>query len=278
MTGGPDRTVAGCVIIITGASSGLGRELALALAGEGAHLVLAARDAQALDAVAERCSRTGAQALAVPTDVTCEAACAALIATTCDTFGRIDVVLAAAGLGMWARFGEVTSMDAMHQLMGVNYWGVVNPVWHALPHLRATGGQVIAISSVQGRLGVPWHSGYAAAKHAVEGFCASLRLEESPRVNVMTVRAHWLSGTDLRARALVADGSAQGARARTHGHDAVPVDEAALRVVAALRGRRRTLWIPRRIRMLDLLSALAPRWVDHIIRRRLAREDAHRGM
>lgn len=273
MTGGARQSSSGRVVIITGASSGLGRELALMLAGDGARLVLAARDADALAEVAERCARSGAQAIAVPTDVTREAACAQLIETARDHFGRIDVVLAAAGLGSWARFGDVTDLAVMQQLMAVNYWGVVNPVWHALPHLRASDGQVVAISSVQGFLGVPWHSGYAAAKHAVEGFCASLRLEEGPRVAVMTVRAHWLSGTGLRARALTADGTQQGAQARAHGRDAVPVEEAARRIIMALGKRRRTLWIPRHMRALNQLAVLAPRLVDRIILSRMARED-----
>ncbi len=274
MTGGARASLAGRVILVTGASSGLGRELALMLAGDGARLVLAARDASALTEVAERCRQAGAEAIAVPTDVTSEAACAQLIAATCDTYGRIDRVIAAAGLGSWARFGEVTDLEVMHRLMAVNYWGVVNLLWHALPHLRASSGQVVAISSVQGFVGVPWHSGYAAAKHAVEGFCASLRLEEGPRVGVMTVRAHWLRGTDLRARALMADGTDQGGQARMHGRDAVPVADAARTIIAAMRERRRTVWIPRRIRALNVLAILAPRLVDRLILARMAREDA----
>jgi NAD(P)-dependent dehydrogenase (short-subunit alcohol dehydrogenase family) len=270
----PRRDLAGQVAIVTGASSGLGRELALALAGEGMSLALAARGREPLQAVANDCRGKGAAVEVVPTDVTDDAACAELCARTVATFGGIDGIIACAGLGMWGRFADIEDIDVLQRVMAVNFWGLVQPVRYALPHLREREGFLVAISSVQGRLGVPWHSGYAAAKHAVQGFCNSLRIEESPPIDVTTVLAHWLSGTDLRARALGPDGVPRAAAARRHGRDAVAANVAAQRVVTALRARRRCLWIPGHLRFLGLLAEVAPATADGLIRRRMVREDS----
>ena len=264
----------GRVFVVTGASSGLGYEIAQALAAEGAHLVLAGRAREPLAAAAVACRERGASAVAVPTDVTLDADCSALIECARAEFGGVDGLVAAAGLGMWARFGELSGPEVMEPLMAVNYWGVVQPAFHALPDLRARNGMLVVISSVQGRIGVPWHSGYAAAKHAVQGFCDSLRLEEGERLAVLTVLAHWIRGTELRARALGSDGRPRGSAAAGHGGDAMLAEEAAARVVAAMRQRRRELWIPRHFRLVGILSSLVPALTDRLIRRRVEREHA----
>jgi len=268
----PRRELAGRVAIVTGASSGLGRELALALADAGMCLALAARSAEPLHAVAEECRSRGASVEAVQTDVTDDAACAALCARTVETFGGIDGVVACAGLGMWARLADIADIEVLRRVMAVNYWGVVQPTRHALPHLRAREGFLVAISSVQGCVGVPWHTGYAAAKHAVQGFCDSLRLEESPALDVTTVLAHWLRGTDLRARALGADGRPRASAAARHGGDAIAAKDAARCIIAAITARRRTLWIPRYMRALGVLAELAPTLADRLIRKRVQAE------
>lgn len=271
----PPRALAGSTIVVTGASTGLGAELAVALAAGGARLVLGARRSGRLDAVAERCRAAGADTLAVPTDVTRDDDCRALVECAVRGFGGIDVVVAAAGLGMWARFGDLAAMSVLGEVMDVNYWGVVQPAYHALPHLRASGGMLVAVSSVQGRIGVPWHSGYAAAKHAVQGFCDTLRMEEAGGVEVLTVMAHWIRGTELRARALGADGRPRGEAAAAHRDDAVAVDVAAQRVIAAMRARRRSIWIPRRLRVIGVLAELLPALADRIVRDRVERENGH---
>src|SRR5262245_16736074 len=135
------------VVIVTGASEGVGRGLAIALAREGAHVVIAARKREALEEVAAACG----EALVVPTDVADEAACRGLVEQTVAKFGRIDVLVNNAGISMTVRFDEVQTLDMFERLMRVNYLGAVYCTFHALPHLKASQGLVVGISSLQGK-------------------------------------------------------------------------------------------------------------------------------
>lgn len=271
------RALRDAVVVITGASSGVGACLAEVMAREGARLVLAARTRETLEDVAGRCRDRGADVLVVPGDVTDRADCDALIDRTVECFGAIDVLVACAGLGMWARFGDLSDERVLRSMMAVNYWGVVLPARRALPHLRRSKGMLVAVSSVQARIGVPSHSGYAAAKHAVQGFCDSLRIEEREHgVEVLTVLAHWIRGTGLRARALGSDGEPRGDHAPTHGGDAMPATVAAERIVHAIRRRRRQIYLPARMRLLSLAAELLPSWTDRVIARRVQAESKQR--
>jgi len=165
------------VVVITGASSGIGRELASQLARQGAWLVLAARRAEDLAETAERCRQAGGRATAVPTDVVDEAQCEALIAATVETYGRLDTLINNAGISMWTRFEDADDLTAMRRIMEVNYYGAVQCTRYALPHLRETKGRLVGISSLTGVTGVPTRTFYAASKHAMMGFFDSLRVE-----------------------------------------------------------------------------------------------------
>jgi NAD(P)-dependent dehydrogenase (short-subunit alcohol dehydrogenase family) len=264
---------AGQTIVITGASSGLGAALAEAFAGEGASLVLFARSAAELATVAGRCRAAGADPLVIAGDVTRPEDCAALVAQAMSRFGRLDVMAHCAGLGMWSRFDELTAPDALREIMAVNYWGLVQLAWHALPQLKRSRGLLLAVSSVQGLLGVPWHSGYAASKHAVQGFCDSLRIElRQDGVQVLTVLAHWIRGTRMRQRALGSDGRPRGEEVPGHGADAMPAAAAAHAIVRAVHRRRRALYLPGWIRWLALLSRLSPGLTDRLVASRVRRE------
>lgn len=269
------RSLQGATVVVTGASSGVGAQMAEVLAGQGAGLVLSARSPEPLEAVAARCRSAGAPTLVVPADVTREADCATLIRCAVERFDGIDILLCCAGLGMWARFGDLADDEVLRRVMDVNYWGVVGPALHALPHLRRRGGMLAVVSSIQGSVGVPYHSGYAAAKHAVQGFCDSLRMEERAHgVEVLTVLAHWIRGTGLRERALGSNGRPRGDTAPAHGDDAVPVEILAAEILRAIRRRRRRIHVPSRMRLLGLLAECMPQVADRLISRRVEREDS----
>lgn len=263
----------GQVVLVTGASSGVGAALAQAYAAAGADVALFARSAANLERVAGACRSAGREALVVPGDVTRPDDCAALVESTMHRFGRLDTVVASAGLGMWARFDELTDTGVLRRLLDVNVLGVANVFLPALPSVRANRGMLVAISSVQGVVGVPGRSGYAASKHALQGLCDSLRLElRGTGVDVLTVMAHWVRGTNLRARALGPDGAPRGASAAHRSRSAIDVDTLTRAVLAAVRSRKRRVFVPGYLRYLPLLAQVAPGLADRIVARQMTRE------
>jgi len=182
----PSHELRGKVTIVTGASTGIGRALALELAG--AALVLAARDERTLGQVAADCSERGARAIAQRTDVTLAADCSALVDRAVAEFGRIDMLVNNAGVSMSARFDELGDLGIFEDLLRVNFLGAARLTHLALPHLKASKGRLVAVASVAGVVGVPTRTGYAASKHALVGFCDSLRVElEGTGVTVTVV-------------------------------------------------------------------------------------------
>ena len=152
---------AGQVVLVTGASSGIGAELARQFAAEGARVALAARDAVRLESVAAECRAAGAEALVVPGDVGVESSCAEIVARTVAHYGQLDMLVNNAGMGSSGLFEEITDLTIFDTLMRVNYLGSVWCTAHALPHLKRTKGRLVAISSLTGLTGV---MGFAASR------------------------------------------------------------------------------------------------------------------
>ena len=262
----------GKTVVITGASSGLGEALASALAGEGANLALMGRDAARLASVAESCRGGGAGVVEVSGNVVEPADCERLLAAALEEFGSIDYLVLNAGVSMWSRFEEVEDPEIFSKIMETNYLGVVHCVYHGLDALKKSGGLVVAISSVQGVTGVPFHTGYCASKHALQGFCDSLRMElRGTGVGVLTVMPSWIRGTGLRAGAFGASGKALGDSAKSHNSSAVELESLVGKVARAMKKRKRHLYVPGYLRFVPLLKALCPGLLDRIIRKKVSR-------
>jgi NAD(P)-dependent dehydrogenase (short-subunit alcohol dehydrogenase family) len=182
------RRIAGKVVVVTGASSGIGRATALAFAVRGARLVLASRHEPALREVADQCHRLGASTLVVPTDVRDEAAVKLLASRAAETFGGIDAWVNNAGVYLLGRFEDVPG-DAFRQLLDTNLFGYVHGARAALPHLRASGGGVIVnVASLASGVGLPQETAYASSKAAVRAFSESLRQElRADGIDVVTI-------------------------------------------------------------------------------------------
>jgi short-subunit dehydrogenase len=165
------------VVVITGASSGIGRATALEFARHGAALSLAARSADVLREVADECRRLGGQAVAVPTDMTDDQAVRDLARKTADTFGRLDVWINNAAVSAFSRFEE-TPPDVFRRVIETNLIGYAHGAWATLPYFRKQGGGVlINVSSVVGKVGQPFTSAYVASKFGIVGLSNSLRQE-----------------------------------------------------------------------------------------------------
>ncbi|MEK8089554.1 SDR family oxidoreductase [Thermithiobacillus plumbiphilus] len=183
------RKIADSVVVITGASSGIGRATALMLAGQGASLVLAARREEALVEVAEQCEKLGGRALAVPTDVTDEEAVRAIARQAASHFGRIDVWINDAAVIAFGRFEEMPA-EAFRQVLETNLFGYVHGARAVIPYFREQGsGTLINVASMVGKTGAPYLSAYTASKYAIVGLSESLRmeLEDAPEIHVCTV-------------------------------------------------------------------------------------------
>jgi NAD(P)-dependent dehydrogenase (short-subunit alcohol dehydrogenase family) len=170
------RAIKDQVIVITGASSGIGLTTALMAAERGAHLVLNSRDDADLEAAVQRIRATGGEAVAAVGDVADPEAMRRLGERAVSAFGRIDTWVNNAGVSAYGRIEEVTLEDA-RRIFETNYWGVVNGSLEALKHLRKEGGTLINVGSILSDTGYPLQGHYAASKHAVKGFTDSLRLE-----------------------------------------------------------------------------------------------------
>lgn len=184
------RPIAEQVVVLTGASTGIGRATAAALAGRGASVVVAARGANALETLVADIRSAGGTALAVPTDVTDPAAVRALAEAAESTFGRIDTWVNNAAVALWGRIEDITD-EEFDRVMRVNFLGQVHGVHAALPALRrAGGGGIVGIASVESIRAVPLQAPYSASKFALQAFYECLRIElaqEGSPISVSTV-------------------------------------------------------------------------------------------
>jgi NAD(P)-dependent dehydrogenase (short-subunit alcohol dehydrogenase family) len=254
------------VTLITGGSAGIGRELALQLAAQGAWLALAARGAGPLEQAAQECRQLGARAIALPSDVGSEADCRRLVERTVAEYGRLDTLVNNAGISMWARFDQMQSLEVLEQLMRINYLGSAYCTYHALPHLKQSRGRIVGISSLAGRTGVPTRTGYAASKHAMTGFFDSLRIELADSGVSVTMIYPGFVSTEIRERAIGADGKPLG-KSPVQEDQVMTPQECARQILEAMLLRRRELVMTARAKVGLWLKMLAPGLVDRVARR-----------
>ena len=250
-------------IILTGASEGIGRALALELAGRGARLALAARDRERLESLAQECRARGGDARALPTDVTNAQDCEWLIDETVKAFGGIDVLVHNAGITMWSRFDALRDLSIFERIMDVNYFAPVRLTALALPHLKASKGLLVAVASLAGITGVPERSGYAASKHAMIGFFDSLRIELAGGGVDVTVVAPDFVVTEIHKRAIGPDGEPLGESPMKQDR-IMTADACAARIARAIERRERQVLMSLRGKFGRWLKLLAPGVIDRI--------------
>jgi NAD(P)-dependent dehydrogenase (short-subunit alcohol dehydrogenase family) len=251
------------VVVITGGSSGIGRELAYQLTAQGAKLVLAARDPVLLDAVVAECRKRGGSAIGCPTDVAIEEQCKALIARAVAEYGRLDTLINNAGISMRARFDELGSVEPLERLMRINYLGSVYCTFYALDHLKASHGRIVAIASLAGRTGVPTLSGYCASKHAIVGFFEALRVELAAEAVTVTTIYPGFVATDIGTRAIGPGGKLLGKRPVVRSR-LMSVEDCARQIVKSAGARERDVVMTLRGKLGQWLKLIAPETVDRI--------------
>jgi short-subunit dehydrogenase len=227
------------VVIITGATSGIGRSLAFEYGMKGSKLVIAARNPGKIEEITDELKSKGIEVIGIQVDVSKEADCYRLIDEALKAFGRIDILINNAGISMRALFRDL-DLDVLRRLMDTNFWGTVYCSKFALPHLIKSKGTLVGVISVAGHIGLPGRTGYSASKFAVRGFLDSLRIENLKTGLKVLVVAPGFTASNIRKSALMADGSLQGDTPRDESKLMSP-DKVARRIYRAVRFNRRQL-------------------------------------
>ena len=225
------------VVVITGASSGIGRALAREFASKGARLSLGARRTELLEEL--RNELPGTEIFIQKTDVSLEEDCKNLIESTYNHFGQIDVLINNAGISMRALFEEV-DLKVIKQLMDVNFYGTVFCSKYALPYLLKTKGSLVGVISIAGFVGLPGRSGYSASKFAIRGFLDTVRIENLKKGLHVLVAAPGFTASEVRKVALTGNGLQQGETPRNE-ENMMTAEECAMHIVKAVEKRKRQL-------------------------------------
>lgn len=254
--------------ILTGASDGIGAEMARQLAqrlGAEAGLVLAARKEAQLEEVASQCRSHGSEVLVAPTDVSDPAQCRKLVERAVERFGWLDVLVNNAGVSAQALFEEVQPehLGWYEDLMRVNLWGSVWCTHAALPHLRSSRGQIVAVSSLAGLVGVPGRTAYSASKFAMTGFFEALRAELKPAGVSVTTAYPGVVATEIRYRGYNAAGQPAGSSGLKED-DAMPVDVCARLILEGMDARQREVVMTRKGKLGRFIKLLAPGLVENM--------------
>ena len=253
------------VVVITGASTGIGEELAYRFAIQGAHLVLTARRIDELNRVADQVrilgAASGTKVIAVSADVSISGDCKKIIDAAVQEFGRIDTLICNAGMTMWAKFADIKDVSILERIMQVNYMGAVYCTHYALPHLIASQGRIVGIASLTALVGVPTRTGYAASKHAMRGFFDSLRIELAESNVSVTMIYPGFVATGIRENATGADGKPAKIDP-VNKDDVMSVDKCATLIMRATETRQREVVMTLKAKIGQWVRLIAPGVTD----------------
>lgn len=251
------------VIVITGASSGIGEATAYAFAQHGASLVLASRNTEKLEKVKVQCEQLGAKTLVVTCDVSIEQDCKKLLDTTISHFGTLHVLINNAGISMRALLVNCNT-EVLKKVMEINFWGMVYCTKFALPELLKNKGSVIAVSSVSGLVGLPARTGYSASKHAIDGFMQSLRIETLKQDLHVGVIYPGYTSSNIRNAALNKDGIAQ-AESPLDESKLMPASVVAQTILNMVVNRKRQRILTNQGHLVNFLNTFFPTLTDKLV-------------
>ena len=258
------------VVVITGASSGIGKALAKEFARRKAKIVMAARNKERLHNAMTEVERSGADVVAVPMDVSKEADCRKLIEMARESFGKIDILINNAGISMRALF-EDTDLAVIKQLMDINFWGTVYCTKYALPFLLESRGSLVGVSSIAGYKGLPGRAGYSSSKFAMHGFLETLRIENMKKGLHVLTACPGFTASNIRNTALNEKGEMQGESPRDEDK-MMSAEEVAVHIARAIEKRKDRLTLTRQGKLTVLLNKFLPRFLDKQVYKHMARE------
>ncbi len=246
------------VIVITGASSGIGTALAQICIQKGAKLVLAARSETRLHELQHQLSALGGQSIVVPTDVTRPSDIDRLIQTTLQKWNRIDILINNAGYGIWGRLGQLP-MDEIRKNFETNLFGAIACMQAVIPYFqKQKGGLIVNIESIVALRAMPFSSVYSATKHALHAFSEALRVElASEGIRVLSVCPGLIETPFHQNRVQIGEHIETGPKWLY-----MPVEKCARQIVCAIEHKRNQVVIANHAKLLAFAQRIAPRFLD----------------
>ncbi|MBX2955967.1 MAG: SDR family oxidoreductase [Cyclobacteriaceae bacterium] len=258
------------VVVITGGSSGIGKALAHEFGRHGSKIVITGRNQHDLEEAVDELRREGIRAIGCHADVSIEDDNKRMAEETIRTYGRIDVLINNAGISMRASFEEV-QLDVIKKVMDINFYGAVYATRYCLPEIVKNKGSIIGISSIAGYRGLPGRAGYSASKFALNGFLEVLRTEYLHKgVHVLTACPGFTS-TNIRMRALLADGREQKESPREEDKEMSP-QQCARYIYRATVKRKHILILTFEGKMAVFLNKWWPWLADEVVFKYMAKE------
>ena len=258
------------VVIITGASSGIGKALAFAFGQEGANIVITGRKKEALFEVSNELTQKGINNLPIASDVSIEADNIEVVNKTIEKYGKIDVLINNAGISMRSMF-EDCDMEVIKKVMDINFYGTVYATKYALPHIKTTKGSIVGVSSIAGYRGLPVRTGYSASKFAMNGFLEALRTELlHTGVHVLTA-CPGFTQSNIRVASLGSDGNSKGESMRDEGN-MMSSEAVAQCILKAVKNRDRDMVLTLQGKMVVFLNKWLPKLTDKLTYNTLAKE------
>ena len=258
------------IVIITGASSGIGKACALVFAHRGARLMLAARNEEKLKELNDVINSSGGQSAYVVTDVSSESDCVNMVNKTIDIYGAIDVLVNNAGISMRALLIDLDIKD-FDTVMKVNFYGTVYCTKYALKYILATKGSVVGVSSIAGHKGLPARTAYSSSKFAMVGFLESLRIENLKKGLHVLIASPGFTASNIRENALNAEGGAQKKSPRNETK-MMTSELVAQKIVLAVENRQNSIVLTTQGKLLVFLNKFFPNLVDRLVFNSLSKE------
>lgn len=258
------------VVIITGASSGIGKATAIQFAKKGASLVIAARSLDKLEQTKQEIEDLGAAVIMVKADVSQEEDCKNIIDQAITKFGQIDILINNAGISMRALFKD-TELSVIKNVMDINFWGAVYCTKFALPHILKNKGSVVGVSSIAGFVGLPARTGYSASKFAMHGFLNALRNENLENGLHVLIACPGFTASNIRNTALKADGTSQGVSPREEGK-MMSAEEVAKHILSAIVNREEQIVLTNEGKLAHWLSKFLPKIINKAVFNKMKKE------
>lgn len=258
------------IVVITGATSGIGRACAEVFGKAGASVVITGRNKERMEEVSNHLTAMGVEHTGHLMDVSQENENRRIMEETVSKYGKIDILINNAGISMRALFSE-TDLEVFRRVMEINFYGSVYATKYALPYILASKGSIVGVSSINGHRGTPARTAYSASKYAMEGFFEALRTEVMHHGIHILMVSPGFTGTNIRKTALDKDGREQGESPRDE-EMMMPAEMVARKILYGIRKKKRDLVLTRQGKLVVFLNKWIPGMMDHLVYNHMAKE------